>query len=415
MTTSAPGGPRLDEILSSADRDARYALLSEGSTVIRGSHFGGVDLWIVTGYAEAVSVLTDPRFSNDLSGQDAIPLPGANLPEDLRSVITSTLAAIDPPNHTRLRRLVARAFTASRTRRLRPRVAQIVEGLLAGLTDRAGPDGTVDVMEQFAHQLPILVIGELLGVPPADQVRWRSSAAGLASGDPTRIEPSARALIAFMREAIALRRSGQGAADDLLTTLTRPAEDGDRLTEDELVSMALSILIAGHRTTAFLVRTMAVLVLSGAVECSDPAGIPALVEEILRRHGPAEVGTVRIATEPVDLAGATIAPGDLVQVVLASGNRDQRRFTEPSVIDPARQDNAHLAFGHGMHYCLGAALARTMAQEALAGLLRYAPAMTPTHTPTLVVTNPTAAQLPVRILAPDRDRRCPGREGGARP
>lgn len=400
MPTFASEGPRLDEILSSADRDSRYDILSAGPPVIRGRHFGGVELWLVTGYDEVVTVLTDPRFSNDLSRQDSVPLPGANLPEDLRTALTSTLAAYDPPDHTRLRRLVSHAFTPSRIQRLGPRVEQVVDDLLTGLADHVDADGTVDLMEHFAHQLPILVIGELLGVPSGDQQRWRSSAEGLTSGDPARIVADARELIAYMTGAIAVRRSERWDGDDLLTALVRARDDGDRFSEGELVSMALSILIAGHRTTAHLVRTMAVLVLTGAVRCSDPAGVPALVEEILRRHGSAEVGTLRIAREPVELGGATIAPGDLVQVVLATANRDHRRFGEPGVIDSARRDNAHLAFGHGMHYCLGAALARSMAHAALAGLLRSASAMTPSRSPALVITDPSSAVLSVRLGQP---------------
>ncbi|MGW3962978.1 cytochrome P450 [Amycolatopsis sp. NPDC005003] len=384
-----------------------------GEPVVRGRYFDGeTELWLVTGYDQIVAVLTDPRFSNDLSAQDRIPVPGATLPEDLRTALTSTLAAYDPPDHTRLRRLVSHAFTVRRVQALRPRIAEIVAALLAELPERAGADGVVDLMEHFAHQLPILVIGELLGIPPGDQNRWRSSAEGLSSGDPARITTEARQLIAYMADAIAERRAGRHPADDLLTALVRVTDGGDRLTEAELVSLALSLLLAGHRTTASLIRTMAVLVLSGAVRCPDPGGIPAAVEEILRRHGPAEIGALRLAREPVDLGGARIAAGDLVLPVLASGNRDPRRFATPGSVDPARRDLAHLAFGHGVHYCVGAALARAMAEQVLAGLESVSEEMTLTEGVALTVTDPRSAALPVRLR---RRTDQPPMTEGARP
>lgn len=400
--------PQLDAILTSPARDAAYGRLADGPPVRRGYHFGGTGLWVVSGYDEIVTVLNDSRFSNDLSRQNRVPLPGAGLPDDIREALTSTLAAYDPPDHTRLRRLVSHAFTVRRIQRLRPRVRELVTGLLESLPEHTGPDGSVDLMEHFAHQIPILVIGELLGVSTAEQVRWRSSAAGLASGDPARTVEAARALVQFMTDEIAARRSPTWTGDDLFTALVRARDDDDRLSEAEVVSMALSILIAGHRTTAFLVRAMAVLVLTGAVRSPGPDRIPNLVEEVLRRHGPAEVGTLRVATERVPLAGVAIEEGDLVQVVLAGGNRDSRRFADPAALDPARQDNAHLAFGHGMHYCLGASLARIMAHEALSALLLRAPAMTPVGQPSLAVTDPSSAVLAVQL---DGDGQRDGRRG----
>ncbi len=401
-TSPTDAEPRLGEILASADRDTRYGELAARTPVTRGRYAGDVEVWLITGHDEIVTVLNDVRFSSDLTGQDRIPLPGAGLPDDLRTALTSTLAAYDPPDHTRLRRLVSHAFTARRVQRLRPRVEHIVDALLADLPAHADAAGTVDLMEHFAHQLPVLVIGELLGLPPEDQQQWRTSAEGLTSGDPDRVTTDARNLIAYMRKAIAERRDPQYAADDLLTALVRARDAGDRLTEDELVSTALGILLAGHRTTALLVRTMAVLVLTGALR-PGAAGIPDLVEETLRRHGPAEIGTLRFAREPVELAGATIERGDLVQVVLASGNRDRRRFTDPDAIDPARPDKAHLAFGHGIHYCLGAALARTMAEVALAALFRVAPRLTLHRDVCLQTTDPRSTALSVRMATEQED------------
>jgi cytochrome P450 len=411
MTPAAE--PHLGELLASPERESIYSGLAAGPPVVRGRYFDGeTPLWLVTGYDEIVAVLTDTRFSNDLDGQDRIPVPGSTLPDDLRTALTSTLAAYDPPDHTRLRRLVSHAFTVRRVQALRPRIAEIVDTLLAGLAAHAGADGVVDLMEHFAHQLPILVIGELLGIPPGDQSRWRSSATGLAGGDPARVTAEARQLITYMTEAIARRRSGRHVADDLLTALVRVSDDGDRLTEAELVSVALSVLLAGHRTTAHLVRTMAVLVLSGGLRCPAPDRIPAVVEEILRGHGPAEIGALRFAREAVDVGGVRIAAGDLVLTVLASGNRDPRRFPASVGADPTPQDNAHLAFGHGVHYCLGAALARAMGEHALAGLAAASQEMTLAGGVALTVTDPRSTAVPVRL---GRRTEPSGNNEGARP
>jgi cytochrome P450 len=403
---NGPVEPRLGEILSSAGRDSVYSDLLSGPPVVPGRYLDGTLIWLVTGYDEIVRVLTDPRFSNDLSRQDRLDIPGRRLPEDLRPTLTSMLAGYDPPDHTRLRRLLSHAFTVRRVQQLRPRIELIVDGLLADLVLHLGADGTVDLMEHFAHQLPIRVIGELLGVPSVDQRRWRSWAAGLTSADPVRMTTDARGLVGYMTELIAARAADGQKTDDLLGALVQAREaDGDRLSEPELVSTSLSILIAGHRTTAALVRTAAWLVLAEptrfAVLRKDPARIPVVVEEILRRHGPAEIGAPRFAREPVQLAGVTIAAGDPVQVILASGNRDPRRFAEPDTLNLTRTDNAHLAFGHGVHYCLGASLARVMAELALAGLLRASPDLTPTaDMPPLIIADLHSATLPVRVNRP---------------
>ncbi|MYU47756.1 hypothetical protein GTV15_08560, partial [Streptomyces sp. SID7803] len=261
-------------------------------------------------------MLNDARFSSDLTGQDRIPLPGAGLPDDLRTALTSTLAAYDHPTTPdcvagvpRLHRPPgAAAAAACRAHRGRP---------ARGPACHVDAVGTVDLMEHFAHQLPILVIGELLGLPPEEQQQWRTSAEGLTSGDPARVTTDARNLIVYMRKAIAERRDPQYTADDLLTALVRARDSGDRLTEDELVSTALSILLAGHRTTALLVRTMAVLVLTGALRPAwrdpGPGGGDPAPSRVRRDRQPAlRAGTGRVGR------GATIARGDLVLVVLAS-------------------------------------------------------------------------------------------------
>jgi cytochrome P450 len=375
--TPTPGKPRLANILSSASRDAAYARLADGPPVVRGSYLDGSDVWLVTGYDEIVTVLNDPRISNDLSGHSGLNLAFTSLPEDLRPYLTSTLAAYDPPDHTRLRRVVSNAFTNRRINGLRPRIEEITADLLHGLTERARRDGSADLVEHFAHQLPIRVIGELLGVPAEDQRHWRDLAEGLTAPDRERVISNARGLVDYVSGLIAARSTAAEPGDDLLSALLNvQQEDGDRLNEQELVSLALSILLAGHRTTAALLRSAAVLLLSSPERCAVIRGsaehAASAVEEVLRRYGPAEIGTLRICREPVRLGDVLLSRGDLVQVVLAGGNRDPRRFSDPEALDLTRRRNPHLGFGHGIHYCLGAALARAVGDIAFTRLARCA-------------------------------------------
>lgn len=364
-----------------------------------------IPVWLVTGYDEIVAVLTDPRFSNDLSDSG---LTGAfmSLPEDLRPYFTATLAAYDPPDHTRLRKVVSREFTTRRVLRFRPRIEAITGELLDDLARLADIDGLVDLVEHFAHQLPIRVIGELLGVPAGDQHRWRSLAEGLTAGDPGRGVTSARGLVDYMSQLVTTRRKAEDG-DDLLSRLIHvQEEDGDRLSDEELVALSLSILLAGHRTTAALIRTGALLLLSAPERFealrNAPERIAAAVEEILRRYGPAEIGTLRVCREPVRLGGVLIPRGALVQVVFASANRDPRRFSGAEELDLTRADNAHLGFGHGIHYCLGAALARAVGEIAFGRLVGMTPRLclaTPAEelslTPGL---SPGEKALPVRFV-----------------
>ncbi|MFB4279872.1 cytochrome P450 [Nonomuraea sp. MTCD27] len=353
-------------LLTATDRDAFLTGLAEDGPVRPGTYVDGTPIWLVTGYPESVTVLTDPRFSSDVTKQAKIDLAAAaGLPADVAPYLMHTLGVYDPPDHTRLRRLVSREFTARRIEHLRPRIQEIAGELLSGLPVE------FDLIERFAYPLPIQVICELLGVPAADRDTWRAWAADLGAPDLDRIASGARGLVGYMRGLIAAKRAAP--AGDLLSGLVRVQEDdGDRLSDEELISMSISILVAGHETTVGLISQSAWLLLTRSLELG---AVPEAVEEFLRYGGPAEIAVMRYTLEPVEIGGVTIPEGEAVQVVYAAANRDPRRFDRPDRLDLRRQDNGHLGFGHGIHYCLGAALARAETQIALTALLDRFPAL----------------------------------------
>ncbi|MEQ4723159.1 cytochrome P450 [Nonomuraea sp. B19D2] len=358
----------LIDLLTAPDRDAFLTKLAAEGPVSRGVYLDGTPLWLVTGHTESLTVLTDPRFSSDPTKQSQLDVASAaGLPEDVAPYLMRTLGAYDPPDHTRVRRLVSRAFTARRVERLRPRIQQITDELLDGLPEE------FDLIERFAYPLPIQVICELLGVPGEDRDTWRGWAGDLTAPDPARIAAGARGLVAYMARLLACK-AGQGGEDLLSALITVRDDDGDRLSEHELIALSISILIAGHETTVGLISQSVHLILTRSLKLGDD-DIARAVEEFLRYSGPAEIAVLRYALEPVELGGVTISAGEAVQVVYAAANRDPGRFDRPHQLDPHRADNAHLGFGHGIHYCLGAALARAETEIALSTLLRRLPGL----------------------------------------
>ncbi|MGW3352984.1 cytochrome P450 [Nonomuraea rubra] len=236
----------------------------------------------------------------------------------------------------------------------------------------SGLPAEFDLIERYAYPVPIQIICELLGVPGQDRDTWRGWAADLGAPDLQRIAAGARGLVGYMRGLIAAKRAAPG--EDLLSGLVRVREDdGDRLSDEELISMSISILIAGHETTVGLISQSVRLLLTRSLDLGDVA---AAVEELLRYSGPAEIAVLRHTLEPVELGGVSIPAGEAVQVVYAAANRDPRRFDRPGLLDLHRPDNARLGFGHGILYCLGAALARAETQIALTSLLDRFPELT---------------------------------------
>lgn len=280
----------------------------------------------------------------------------------------------DPPGHTRLRRLVSAAFTPRRVAALRPRTAEIAAALIDQMMARQPP---VDLMEALGLPLPITVIGALLGVPAADREHFRTWSNALMSLPLTAgADPGTgwENLSLQVSDLIAHKRAHPG--DDLLSALIAVRDDETgHLSEKELVMMAVTLIPAGYLTTS--IGTGAGAILLGAADqfgrlASDPAMVPSAVEEILRYQ--AAAGDVaRVATEDLELAGVEISTGDKLLVSLTSANRDDRRFTDPDRFDIARPDNGHLTFGHGIHHCIGAALARLELQVVFAALAARLP------------------------------------------
>lgn len=327
MTTLSE--PNLADVLFAADRDAAIAELAAAGPVLPGRYLDGSMVWLVTGYEESLAVLNDRRFSNDPTRSGSVDI-GAAFPDDVRPYLLQTLGTNDPPDHTRLRRLVSAQFTARRVQSLRGRITEITDELL---NDLDGATGEIDLIERFAYPLPIRVICELLGVPAVDRDRWRRWSTDLSASDPDRMVAGARGLIGYISQLVEAKRHAPG--DDLLSALVAAHEaDHDKLGTDELISVAITILVAGHETTVNLLAN-AVLVLLTCPERAqalrrDPDAIPRAVEELLRYCGPADIAVLRYPTEPVTLGGQLISPGEPVQIVYAAANRDPRRFTTPT-------------------------------------------------------------------------------------
>lgn len=281
----------------------------------------------------------------------------------------------DPPRHTRLRRLVARAFTARRVESLRPRVQQITDELLDAMAAR--PDRRADLIAAFAAPLPMTVICELLGVPGLDRQRFRSWSGEIVAplngvgADPRAVEE----MTAYLLELVAAKAEDPG--EDLLSALIRTRdEDGGRLSPDELIGMAFLLLVAGHETTVNLIGNGVRALLAhpdqlAALRADPDALIDGAVEEMLRYDGPVQHATYRFAATDLELGGVSIEAGSSVLVALAAADRDPARFAHPGpdVFDIRRTGPGHLAFGHGIHFCLGAPLARMEARIAVRALL----------------------------------------------
>ncbi|MFJ7586448.1 cytochrome P450 [Streptomyces sp. NPDC097617] len=328
--------------------------------------------WLVVGHEEARQALTHPALSKNWLGSDLF----ANTP--VHAVATNMLDA-DPPHHTRLRRLVAREFTSRRVESLRPRVQRITDELLDAMAAR--PDRRADLIASFAVPLPMTVICELLGVPGLDRARFRSWSGEIVApldgvgADPRVLEE----MTAYLFELVAAKAEDPG--EDLLSALIRTRdEDGGRLSPDELIGMAFLLLVAGHETTVNLIGNgvRALLAHPGQLAAlrADPDGlIDGAVEEMLRYDGPVQHATYRFAAADLELGGVPIAAGSSVLVALAGADRDPARFAQPAadVFDIRRSGPGHLAFGHGIHFCLGAPLARMEGRIAIRSLLERFP------------------------------------------
>ncbi|MFI1158652.1 cytochrome P450 [Streptomyces sioyaensis] len=354
------------------DPYAAYAALREDGPVHRITGADGSPAWLVTRYDDVRSALADPRLSLDRRHAG----PGGYRGFALPPALDANLLNMDPPDHTRVRRLVVKAFTPGRVETLREPVRRVADELLDAMAER----GRADLIADYAGPLPITVICDLLGIPQRDRRDFLAWSDALITPDPSRPEGMKQAIgamLEFYTSLIAAKRAEPG--DDLLSDLIAvrddaPAADGsDRLTEDELTSLAFLILFAGYENTVHLIGN-AVLALLDHPDLlrqlqQNPAELPTAVEEFLRYDGPGPLAIRRFPTQDVEIGGVRIPAGDSVLLSIASANRDPARFPAPDALDRGRDLSGHLAMGHGIHYCLGAPLARMEAVTALEALL----------------------------------------------
>jgi cytochrome P450 PksS len=330
--------------------------------------------WLIARYDDVVSVLRDGRIVknrwNAMTPKQVAKMPW--IPKPFMPLMRNMLDQ-DPPDHTRLRALVHKAFTPRLVDAMRERVQSVTDELL----DAALGKDHIDLIRDFALPLPTTIIAEMLGVAPQDQNRFHRWSSALMTLDQSqwgmlRGLPSVMAFLSFLRKLVKVRRSHP--QDDLTTALVQAEESGDKLSQDELLAMLFLLLIAGHETTVNLIGngTLALLRHPDQLERlrSQPALIRSGVEELLRFESPLYTATERFAREDLTIAGVTIPRGGLVLAVIASANRDEHLFQNPNTLDLAREENKHLSFGLGVHYCLGAPLARIEGQIAISTLLR---------------------------------------------
>jgi cytochrome P450 len=335
--------------------------------------------WLVTRYDDVAMILKDDRFAKDRTR--------ALAPEQMKKQpwvpalfrpLERNMLDVDPPDHTRLRALVQKAFTPSVVEQMRQRIVKLTEDLLDSAMER----GRMDLVRDYALPLPTTIIAEMLGVPKEDRHKFHRWSRAIVQSNPSgwrmvRAIPSAVLFLRYIRKLVKTRRAQPGG--DLVSALVQVEEAGEQLSEDELLSMVFLLLIAGHETTVNLIGNGTLALLEHPEQMAklrkDPTLIKPAVEELLRHSGPLETATERFTREAVPLANLTIPRGELVYAVLASANRDERQFPNPDTVDIAREPNRHLAFGLGVHYCLGAPLARLEAQIAFDTLLRRVSAL----------------------------------------
>jgi cytochrome P450 len=361
-----------------------YARMREESPVhLQPGLDGETPIWFVTRYDDVVAMLTDnERFVLDpalaLTSEEIAALEAAiGFEPDAR--VNENLLSKDGDDHRRLRRLVTKAFTPRMVEHLRPRIQEIADELVDRVVDR----GTMELVDDFAFPLPITVIAELLGIPVEDQQRFRewSNSFVLPALTPELQEQLARhtdEFVAYLDDLFAQRRAEP--ADDLVSALVRAEDEGDHLSENELYSMVVLLIVAGHETTVSLITNAVLALLSNPDQLAelraDPALISSAVEELLRYDSPVERTITRWVAADGELGGCTLRRGEFVVAVVGSANRDESQFPGADVLDLRREAaGKHVGFGRGPHYCLGAPLARLETEIALETLLRRLPGL----------------------------------------
>ena len=364
---------------------------------------GNGRVWLVTRYPEVRAALADPRLHKDWASK--LTEPGW-VPDEVTGYLSVHLLNADPPAHTRLRKLVSKAFTARRVAGLRPRVEAITSSLLDALEPRLAAGETVDLLDTFAFPLPVTVICELLGIPAADHGEFRDWSHAVLSdvGDPGALRAAGVAMFTYFTALVAAKRAEPG--DDLVSALTGARDSGDSLDERELIAMLFLLLIAGHETTTNLIASGTLALLSNPAQLqrlrAEPALLPGAVEELLRYANPLNHATERFTLEPVEIGGVTIPAREWVLCVTSAANRDPGRYPDADRLDVGRDAGGHVAFGHGIHFCLGAPLARLEGEIAFGSLLSRFPSLALAAEPDALRWRPSSLirgleTLPVRL------------------
>ena len=340
-------------------------------------------VWSIFSHAECSSIAKDPRLSAKRAKQMLLPLPLSRQSEftELARMLSLWLIFMDPPEHTRLRKLLNKGFSAAAVESLRPQAEAIVDQMLKQL-----PHGSeIDLMREFANPMPVRIISELLGVPQALHGTFVNASRAIAvfRGNPNRTVEEARAaqdalveLTEFFRKTVAERRRNKGS--DLISLLIDIEEEGEVLTEEELYAQCIALLFAGHETTRNLIGNGMYTLLKNPQQAAElrekPEIIRSAVEELLRYESPVQF-TARVLKEDIEVCGQRIPKGWTVQCMLGAANRDPKQFEEPDRLDLKRLNNQHLAFSAGLHFCIGAQLARLEGQIAILNLVRRFPEM----------------------------------------
>ncbi|MCM3900649.1 MAG: cytochrome P450 [Pyrinomonadaceae bacterium] len=333
-------------------------------------------VWLITRYEDVAALLKDERFvKNRRTGLTEEQLRKMHWTPPMFRPLERNMLDLDPPDHTRLRALVHKAFSPNLIGQMRDRIQALADELLDGVARK----GQMDLINDYALPLPMTIITEILGVPTSDRHKfhkWSQVLVSLSSPNvPLRVIPSVWMFIRYLRRFIRNRR--RDLRDDLTSALIQAEEAGDKLSEDELLAMVFLLLIAGHETTVNLIGTGMLALLEHPDQMDrlrqNPSLIKTAVEELLRYASPVFMSTERHAREDLNIQGVTIPRGGMTLGVIGSANRDETVFANPDVLDIAREPNKHLSFGQGIHFCVGAPLARLEAQIAINTLLRRMP------------------------------------------